>query len=186
MIYSRIIAKDNNLDESIKQLNLNKKSDFAFYDLIYLNRNGASITEDTLKIRVYQKTEWDTKNVLVIRKTAPVINGVKEDKVLLREEFDTVEEALNFVNKNLSNEYEYKLKLEKTGVEYNNDGLSVWIENIKDVGTSIEFGSESSEIIENAISSFDVVERLYESVPEYLYKKYLNKQKEMEEDDVSR
>lgn len=55
MIYSRIIARDNKIEEAIKQLNLNKKSDFAFYDLIYLNRNGASITEDTLKIRVYQK-----------------------------------------------------------------------------------------------------------------------------------
>jgi len=186
MIYSRIIAKDNKIEEAINQLNLNKKSDFAFYDLIYLNRNGVSITEDTLKIRVYQKNEWDTKNVLVIRKTAPAIDGVKEDKVLLREEFDTVEEALNFVNENLSNEYEYKLKLEKTGVEYNNDKLSVWVENIKDIGTSIEFGAESSQIIENAISSFDVVERLHESVPEYLYKKYLNKQKENKEGDISR
>ncbi len=27
-----------------------KKSEFSFYDLIYLNKNGRSITEDTLKI----------------------------------------------------------------------------------------------------------------------------------------
>lgn len=105
---------------------------------------------------------------------------------MLHEEFDTEEEAVKFVNENLINEYEYKLKLEKSGVEYNNDELSVWVENIKDIGTSIEFGADSSEIIENAISSFDVVERLHESVPEYLYKKYLNKQKENKEDDISR
>ena len=173
MIYSRIITSDNNLDEIIKKLNLKKKTDFAFYDLIYLNKNGASITDDTLKIRVYQKNEWDNKDVLVIRKTAPVINGVKEDKVLLREEFDTEQEAINFVNENLSNEYEYKFKLEKDGIEYANSNLRVWFENIKDIGVSVEFGSNYPEIIEQAISLFDVNERLDESVPEYLYNKLI-------------
>lgn len=173
MIYSRIIIDDNNLDEIIKKLNLEKKSDFAFYDLVYLNKNGASITEDTLKIRVYQKNEWDNKDVLVIRKTAPVINGVKEDKVLLRKEFDTEQDAIDFVNKTLSNDYEYKFKLEKDGTEYGNSDLRVWIENIKNVGTSVEFGSNNSASIEKAISLFRVKERLKESVPEYLYNKLL-------------
>lgn len=173
MIYSRIITNGNNLDEIIKKLNLKKKTDFAFYDLIYLNKNRASITDDTLKIRVYQKNEWDNKDVLVIRKTAPVINGVKEDKVLLREEFDTEQEAINFVNENISDEYEYKFKLEKAGIEYANSNLRVWVENIKDIGISIEFGSNYPEIIEQAISLFDVKERLDKSVPEYLYNKLI-------------
>ena len=171
MIYSRIITEDNNFDEIIEKLGLEKKAEFAFYDLIYLNKNGNSITEDTLKIRVYQKNEWNSKSVLVIRKTAPVINGVKEDKVLLREEFDTEKEALDFVNSNLSEDYEYKFKLEKDGIQYSNSTLSVWIENIEDVGISIEFGSTNSGTIEEAISLFNVKERLNKSIPEYLYKK---------------
>lgn len=175
MIYSRIIIKDDNLNEIIKKLNLEKKSDFAFYDLIYLNKNGASITDDTLKIRVYQKNEWNSKDVLVIRKAAPVINGVKEDKILLRKEFDTELEAINYVNKNLGNEYEYMFKLEKNGIEYANSNLRVWVENIKDIGVSVEFGTNNSEVIEQAISLFNVKERLNESVPEYLYNKLLNK-----------
>ena len=177
MIYSRIITEDNTFDEIIEKLDLEKKTEFAFYDLIYLNKNGTSITEDTLKIRVYQKNEWKNKNVLVIQKTAPIINGVKEDKVLLREEFDTEKEATNFVEKNLSNNYEYKFKLEKTGTEYGNENLRLWVENIKDIGTSIEIGSNNQKTIENAISLFKVKERLKESVPEYLYKLYFNKEK---------
>lgn len=174
MMYSRIIIDDSNLNEVIKKLGLEKKTEFAFYDLIYLNRNGASITEDTLKIRVYQKNEWDNKDVLVIRKAAPIINGIKEDKILLREEFDNEKEAIDFVSENLSKEYEYKFKLEKEGIEYANADLRVWIENIKDLGTSIEFGSINPKSIEKAISLFKVRERLEESVPEYLYKKILN------------
>lgn len=172
MIYSRIIVNDiNDLNEIIRKLKLSEKDQFAFYDLVYLNKNGASITEDTLKIRVYQKNEWDNKDVLVIRKTAPSINGVKEDKVLLREEFDLVEDAIKYVEANLSDIYEYKFKLEKSGTEYANDNLRVWVENIKDIGISIEFGAEDSNIIESTISLFDVKERLYISVPEYLYNK---------------
>lgn len=170
MIYSRIILYDDTkIEEALNSLNTVKKSEFAFYDLIYLNKNGASITEDTLKIRVYIKNEWDYKNVLVIRKTAPVINGVKEDKVLVREQFDSLEEAQKYVDNHFSQDFEFKVKLEKSGVEYGTDNLRIWVEDIKEIGWSIEFGSESEETIENAIKLFNVKERLEISVPEYLY-----------------
>lgn len=174
MIYSRIITEDDSFSEIIEQLNLEKKAEYAFYDLIYLNKNGTSITEDTLKIRVYQKNEWNNQVVLVIRKTASVINNVKEDKVLLNKEFNNEKAAIDFVNKHLGNIYEYKFKLEKNGVEYANSNLRVWVENIKNIGISIEFGSNNSNSIEKAISLFKVKERLKESVPEYLYNKFLN------------
>lgn len=173
MIYARIILNDDSqIEDNLNKLKVTKKSEFAFYDLIYLNKNGASITEDTLKIRVYQKNEWNNKNVLVIRKTAPLINGVKEDKCILREEFDTVEEARAYVNNNLANEFEYKIKLEKTGTEYGNADLRIWVENIKNIGWSIEFGAvEEENAIEEAICLFNVKERLTVSIPEYLYNK---------------
>lgn len=171
MLYSRIIVNKQNIDTAIEKLNLIKKSEFAFYDLIYQNKNGANIAKDTLKVRVYQKNEWKTKDVLLIRKTAPIINGSKEDKVLLRKEFDTEKEAIDFINANFDNEYEYKFKLEKNGLEYSNDDLRVWVEEIKDIGISIEIGSENQEKIENAIQLFDIKERLEISVPEYLYNK---------------
>lgn len=171
MLYSRIIVNEKNSDTVIKKLNLTKKSEFAFYDLIYQNNNGNSITEDTLKIRVYQKNEWKTKNVVLIRKTALMINGSKEDKILLKKEFATEKEAIDFVNTNFVNEYEYKFKLEKSGIEYSNKDLTLWLEEIKDIGTSIEIGSENPVEIENAVQLFDIKERLKESVPEYLYNK---------------
>lgn len=173
MLYSRIIVNKENINTVIEKLNLIKKSEFAFYDLIYQNRNGTNITDDTLKVRVYQKNEWKTKDVLLIRKTAPMINGSKEDKVLLKKEFNTEKEAINFINENFANDYEYKFKLEKAGIEYSNDKLRVWVEEIKDMGTSIEIGSEDPQEIENTIQLFDVKERLKESVPEYLYNKLL-------------
>lgn len=40
-----------------------------------------------------------------------MINGSKEDKVLLKKEFDTEKEAIDFINMNFINTYEYKFTL---------------------------------------------------------------------------
>ena len=175
MIYTRIIVDNCNIEDIIEKLNLVKYTDFAFYDLIYMNKNGATITEDTLKVRVILKNEYNTTPIFVIRKSAPVINGVKEDKILLNKEFKTLEEALNYVDKNLKDEYDYKFKLEKTGVSYKNKDLMIWVEDIKDLGMSIEFGSNNQNVIEEALTYFDIKERLTESVPEYMYEKVYKK-----------
>lgn len=173
MFYTRIILNETQekIYDNLSKLNALKMHEFAFYDLVYMNKDGSSITEDTLKIRVYKHNEWNSKAVLVIRKKAEVINGVKEDKVLVREEFDLENEALEYVDKNFKDSFDYQFKLEKSGEEYQNDSLRIWVEDIKDMGISIEFGSESQEKIEEAINLFDVKERLEVSVPEYLYKK---------------
>lgn len=169
MKYARVILNNDNVDDVIKKYNFEKKTDFAFYDLIYVNKNGASITDDTLKIRVYQINQWKSKDVLVIRKDAPVINGAKEDRVLLKEEFDTVEEALTFVEKEFSEDYDFAFKLKKAGIEYGNGDVRLWKENVDNVGISIEVGSEEEEKIEEVFKDLDVKERLDKSLPEYIY-----------------
>ena len=171
MKYIRGILNSDNVDSVINKYNLKYKGDFAFYDLIYVNKNGASITDDTLKIRVYQINHWNSKNVLVIRKIAPVINGSKEDKVLLREEFDTEKDAQKFVNDYLLNEYKFAFKLQKTGDQYGNDKLDLWKEDVETIGLSVELGSSDEKLLEEAFSSLDVKERLTMSLPEYMYKK---------------
>lgn len=175
MLYTRIILNDDNIDYALEKLGARMLHEFAFYDLIYMNNNGASITDDTLKIRVYKHNEWENKNVLVIRKKAEVIDGSKEDKVLIREEFDTEEDALKYVDDNLSDEFEYKFRLEKSGIEYECEDLRIWVEDIKTIGLSIEFGSFNNDKIEDAIKLFNVKERLEVSVPEYLYKRWEEK-----------
>ena len=169
--YVRGNLKTDNVDEVINKYDMKFKVDFAFHDLIYVNKNGASITDDTLKIRVYQINHWKSKNVLVIRKVAQLVNGSKEDKVLLKEEFDTVEEAQKFVDANLLDEYEFAFKLQKTGIQYRNDKVDLWKENVEMVGLSVEVGSEDEKLMEQVFSDLDVEERLNVSLPEYMYEK---------------
>ena len=171
MKYVRGILKNDNVDEVIKKYGLKFKCDFSFYDLVYVNKDGTSITDDTLKIRVYQINHWKSKDVLVIRKVATSINGSKEDKVLLHEEFDTLEEAQKYINDNLLREYEFAFKLQKSGIQYSNEKLDIWKENVLNLGISVEIGSEDEELIEKLLSSLDIEERLTMSLPEYMYNK---------------
>lgn len=117
------------------------------------------------------KVKWKNKDVLVIRKDAPIINGSKEDRVLLNEEFDTEDEALAFVEKEFSNNYDFAFKLQKDGIEYGNGDVRLWRENVDNVGISIEVGSEDEEKIEEVLEDLDVRERLTQSLPEYMYER---------------
>lgn len=171
MKYVRCILKNDNVDEVIRKYGLKFKCDFSFYDLIYVNRDGTSITDDTLKIRVYQINHWNNKNVLVIRKVAPVVNGSKEDRILLRKEFDTIEEAQKFVNDNLLEEYIFAFKLQKSGIQYGNGKLDLWKEDVLDLGISVEIGSEDETLMEEVLTSLDFGERLTISLPEYMYER---------------
>ncbi len=174
MLYSRIVIENNNLNNILEKLKLKKKSEFGFYDLIYTNNQGKSITDDTLKIRVYSKNEWNTKNVLVIRKTAILSGNIKEDKVLLKKEFDNVESAKKYVEDNLSSEFTYSFKLSKTGKEYSNDNFRIWIEDIENFGLSVEIEAADQNTIEEVIKNFNVIERLEKSIPEILYERFKN------------
>ncbi len=175
MKFVRCILKNDNVDEVVKQYGLKYKYDFSFYDLVYVNVDGTSITDDTLKIRVYQINHLKNKNVLVIRKVASLVNGSKEDKVLLREEFDTEEDAQKYVNDNLLKDYNFAFKLQKRGIQYCNEKFDLWKEDISDLGISVEIGSDDNDLMEEVFSSLNVEERLTMSLPEYMYEKVKRK-----------
>ncbi len=178
MFYSRVLLKnENKIREYLRKNQYQKVSDFAFYDLVYINKNGSSITDDTLKVRVYQHNEWKNKNILVILKRAIFTGNQKEDKVLLREEFDDLESAMKFVQENYESEYDFSFKLEKTGVQYQTEMATIWLEDIVDLGVSAEIGSEYPEVIDQVIQQLDIIEKLEVSIPEYMYQNIVNRKR---------
>lgn len=173
MKYLRVLLEDNTNVDNIEDLGVKKASEYGFYDLVYLNRNGASITEDTLKVRVYQKNEWDSKAVLVIQKRAVIEDGTKVDKVLTREQFDTELEALKYVEDNFSSSYDFAFKFSKTGIEYKNETIRVWVEDVENIGITLELEAEDADTLNSFITNFNIKEKLDISLPEYYYLKYI-------------
>jgi len=96
---------------------------------------------------------------------------------LLREEFDALDSAMKFVQENYGNQYDFAFKLEKTGVQYQTEVVTIWLEDIVDLGISIEISSQNSEMINQVIQQLDIIEKLEVSVPEYMYQKIIKKKK---------
>lgn len=67
--------------------------------------------------------------------------------------------------------------MEKTGVQYQTEMVTIWLEDIVDLGISIEIGSQNSEAIDSIIQQLDIIEKLEVSVPECMYQKIINKEK---------
>lgn len=172
MFYTRLLLEDDvQILNYLKRNQYKKVSVFSFYDLVYVNKEGSSITEDTLKIRVYHHNEWANKDVLVIIKRAVFNEGKKEDKVFLREKFDTLQDALSFVEDNYADQYVFSFKFEKNGIQYQSEVSTIWLENIVDLGISVEIGAMDADKIDQIVNSLDIKEQLTVSVPEYIYQK---------------
>ena len=74
------------------------------------------------------------------------MNGQKEDKVLLREEFDDLESAIKYVKENYGRQYTFAFKLEK-----NENTVSRWCSN--KVQPSLPQLGEIAEILKVDIHS---------------------------------
>ena len=109
----------------------------------------------------------------MIQKRATLENGAKVDKVLTREQFDTEEEALKFVENNLSQDYEFSFKFSKSGIEYKNENIRVWVEDVENIGITLELEAEKIDSLNDFIKHFNVKERLNISLPEYYYLRYI-------------
>ena len=114
---------------------------------------------------------------MVIVKRAAFTGNQKEDKVLVREEFDDLDSAMKFVQENYEDQYNFAFKLEKTGVQYQTEMAIIWLEDIINLGVSVEIGSEYPEIIDEIIQQLDIIEKLEVSVPEYMYQRIVNQKR---------
>lgn len=170
MIYGRAIITD--INESRQKLETNGAKlieEFAFTDIIYINKTNRSLTDDTLKVRVYSKTEWYTKNVVLIRKQTEILKTGKVDNIILKIEFDSRNDAKGFIKEYLSAEFEYAVEFSKNGWEYELDSKRVWVEYINKFKPTIEVGAKSEDEIKDVYNLIGIVEELHKSVPETIY-----------------
>lgn len=154
MEYIRLILKsDKNINDIIKKLELKKKNSYSFQDLYYLNKDGSSVSKDNIVIRSSEKLD----KYLVIKN--------ESNKVVIRKEFDTLEKAKEFIKDKYSKNYDYKFKIDKTGKEYKNSVIRLWVDKVDGLGTTVAIkGNEISDIK----SLFDYKDIMIEPLEEYM------------------
>src|SRR3989344_7238059 len=86
---------------SVENLGGQFKGNYIFKDIIFVPRKKIyNLNEDFLRIRSYVKTNWLTKNVVLVRKKTEWKKQGTLDKIILKREFDTEKEAFSFIEEN--------------------------------------------------------------------------------------
>ena len=154
MQFIRLILKsDKNVNDIIKKLDLKKKTKYSFCDYYHLSKSGLSINEENIIIR---KTDNNDKYLFIKN---------KDGKVISRKEFDSLKEAKDYINNKYALLFEYKFNINKTGREYKNKDIRLWVDNIMGIGTVVSIKGENV----NEISSlFDVKQSLIIPLEEYV------------------
>ena len=173
MIEGRAIIEDiDTAKSSVESLGAKFKNNYSFKDIIFVPKakGDHSLSNDFVRVRVYIKTNWPTKNVVLVRKKTEWKNHGKIDNVVLKEEFDSQEEAFAYIDKNLGPDFEKGFEYYREGWEYELDSCRIFIEDIKGYRPTIEIEAEDEEDLDSRLNKIGAVEILKESVPEIMRK----------------
>ncbi len=140
------------------------KGDYAFTDHIYSDSDCGNLNDGFLRIREYQRTNWQQKSVVIIHKIRDIQEG--NHQTLFKEECDTLEEANWFIPMSFSKKFSFF----RYGSEYYLDNMRVYVEKIDGLAPSIEVIAPSRQEILSLFESLNVTKILIDSVPEWYNK----------------
>src|SRR3990167_7481771 len=114
--------------KQVEQFGAIFKGEYIFKDVIFIpKKDDFNLSDDFLRMRIYSKTNWPTKNIVLVRKQTEFKSTGKIDKIILKEEFDTEKEAVNFVETNLSSEFERRFEFSRIGWQYQLENHRIFI-----------------------------------------------------------
>jgi len=119
------------------------KGEYVIHDKVY-GAKGKSLAEEFMRLRSIPKNIWAEKPFIVAIKNTELKVIGKNSVVPLKEQFDTKEEAEEYINKNLLERFEYSYEFERTGWQYDLGDDQVDLEDIEGQH-SIEFKSNTEE-----------------------------------------
>lgn len=144
-------------------------SNYAFKDIIFVPKKAEyNLSDDFLRARVYIKYDRPAKKVVLVRKQTEFKNVGKIDSILLKKEFDTEQEALDFVTTQLGAKFERGFEYAREGWQYDLGNCRIFVEDIKGYKPSIEIEADSEEEIESLFAKIGVIEKIHASMPEVM------------------
>ena len=153
---------------SVESLGGRFKGHYVLKDTIFVPKAGnRNLSDDFVRVRTNIKSSWQTKSVVLIRKQTEFKETGKMDMVIMRKEFDTVDEASAFIGDNLQ-DFKEGFSYEREGWEYLLDNSRVFIEDIKGWKPSIEIEAENEEKLKELFGNIGTMELVHSSVPEVM------------------
>ncbi len=164
-----IILNIEDTKKEVEKLGAVFKSEYMFKDIIFIpNKDYFNLSDDFLRMRVYTKTNWPTKKIVLVRKQTEFKSIGKVDKIILKEEFDTEKDALEFINKNLAPEFKQGFEFSRTGWQYQLEDKRIFIEDIKGFKPSVEIEVNTEEELTPLFEKLNIIKKVKESMPEIM------------------
>ena len=146
------------------------KGHYSNTDIIF-KADKAESEKGVIVLRVFEINNRQTKNVMLTHKIAEWMDDkIKTDRILLKERFYTMKEALDFMIDNYGEGLREDYKYYREGWEYHLDKSRIFIENIEKLGPTIEIEAENKRDLENLLKSFEIIECFPESTSEIMRK----------------
>ncbi len=159
------VASTQEIKHQLQKNGAEFKGEYAFIDSIYSYKNSPfDLSKEFFRLRQYEKTAWDQKNIVFTHKRIDVRGQVGIN--LVKKEFDTVDQ----VNPELMY-YRLLFSFSRTGTEYYWNQMRIFVEDIQGLPPSIEVIAPSCEQIFSFFAMIDA-QMITESVPA-LMEKYL-------------
>lgn len=142
---------------------------YSFRDIIYIpTKEVFNLDADFIRVRCYIKNNWESKPVVLIRKQTEFKDIGKIDKIILRKEFDSAEEAYTFITDELGSDFKIGFEYTREGWEYSLEGKRIFVEDIKGWSPSIECESESEEELASFFNQLETGELIKTSVAQIM------------------
>lgn len=109
-----------------------------------------------LRLRHVPINIWNEKQYIVAIKNTELKGVGKQSIIPVKEQFDSEEEARDFINKNYADTFDFSYDFSRKGWQYfiGEDGID--LEDVENGYFTIEFKSETEEGLERLLKLFEV------------------------------
>lgn len=145
------------------------KGHYSNTDIIFKSKK-ADPEKGVIVLRMFKINNRQAKNFILTHKIAEWEDKIKTDRIVLKKEFDTMEEATNFIVDHYGVWIEQDYTYPREGWEYHLDKSRIFIENIEKLGPTIEIESENKTDLESLFKLFETTECFSEPVSEVIRK----------------
>lgn len=147
---------------ALHQASYNREYEFRD-EIYYPDDRELDLNREFIRLRVYQKTGWDQKNVELAYKVkySTHISGT----CLFKKQFDFFTESQVFLN-----QHKHAFSFSRRGLEYELDGARIFVEDIEGLSPSVEIVSSSKQKMDHIFEMMAPVQITSDSVPKLVEK----------------
>lgn len=159
MIEARGIIKNiEEIKTKIEKIGCIYDSHYSYTNNIFIPILGeADLNKEFIRVRVLKVNNWQTKNVVLVHKTAEWKGNAKRDNLVLKKEFDAGEEAVDFIKEYYKGELKESFKYFRDGWEYHFGKNRIFVEDIEKLGPTIEVEAENENELSDILKSWKLL-----------------------------